>query len=175
MRSSAPPAVISRQIGRRSRHSPGSHPSAFPPRSFTDPRGLDPCRPLRPCFMPLPLLGFRPSERFPPAEPAAARRRALPSRCSLRPRWKTAAPPGVFVGQESVSAGGVFHPDGRPLLSWAFIASTAFLRSGVEASFDDSSARDLVSGAVLARLGSGSSASSCPAPGVFRSRGCQPS
>jgi hypothetical protein len=75
------------------------HPDAFPPRCFAHPRGFDPHRPLRPCFMPLPLLGFRPSEPFPASELLRVRHPAIPSRCSSpRPEGRAAAPPGVCVG-----------------------------------------------------------------------------
>lgn len=40
-------------------------PDAIPPRSFADPRGLDPHSSLRPCFMPLPLMGLLPFKAFP--------------------------------------------------------------------------------------------------------------
>jgi hypothetical protein len=39
-----------------------------------------------------------------------------------------------------------------PMLSWTFIASTAFLRPGLESPLDASSAHDLHFGTVLARV-----------------------
>jgi hypothetical protein len=57
----APPASSNRANRRSARF----HPGAFPPRPFADPRGLCPHSTLRPCFMPLPLLGFLPFRASP--------------------------------------------------------------------------------------------------------------
>jgi hypothetical protein len=43
--------------------------SAIPPRPFSDPRGLDPHVTARPCFMPMPLMGFLLFRAFPHHRP----------------------------------------------------------------------------------------------------------
>ena len=81
-----------------SRHVARLHPGRLPSWPFAGPRGVDPQRTLRPCFVPLTLLGFRPSELFPAGQLFQARRPAIPSRCSSRlPQGRPAAPPRVFV------------------------------------------------------------------------------
>jgi hypothetical protein len=139
------------------------HPDAIPPRCFAHPRGFDPHQPLRPCFMPLPLLGFRPSELLPASELFRARHPAIPSRCSSsRPEGRSAAPPGVSVGWQSDIRDRSVASWPRPLLSWVSIASTAFRSLGLASSLDGASAPDLCFGSVRARPRSWSSASSSP-------------
>jgi len=141
----------------------GSTRTPFPPRSFADPRGLDPHHPLRPCFMPLPLLGFLPSELLPASKLCQARRLVIPSRCSsgslLESRFH---PQGFSVSWQSVIRIGSVASLSRPLLSWVFIASTALRRVGLASSLDGASAHDLSFGLVLARSRSWSSAFSFP-------------
>jgi hypothetical protein len=57
--------------------------ATFRPQAFSASRRLAPPAAARPCFMPLPRTGFLPPGAFPPRQPHAARRHAVPS-CRYR-------------------------------------------------------------------------------------------
>jgi hypothetical protein len=84
------------------------------PQGFSPSRRLAPCAALRPCFVPLALMGFHPSELLPPNEAVAPLDARIPpavSRCSsrcIRPA------PGPGTSPESVTRGhGVTRTRGR--------------------------------------------------------------
>jgi hypothetical protein len=115
LRFSAPSALKNNP----SRHNEaGSTPPRLPPRPFSDPRGFCPRAALRPCFMPLTLMGFA-LQGFPLSTgPTELVTRQLPSR-----RLPCSKPRGLSVvdGPESALRGfstakspcprmGVLHP-----------------------------------------------------------------
>jgi hypothetical protein len=70
----ASPAVCSPSASSRcpaATHPGGTSPGYVPPQRFSRSRGLSPPDTCRPCFVPVPPLGFCPSGSIPPAEPSA--------------------------------------------------------------------------------------------------------
>jgi hypothetical protein len=87
------------------------HPDSIPLRPFSDPWGLDPRKHLRPCCMPLTLMGFRRPELFPVNQLFPARHRAIPSRPSCATSGDAPpGPSGLSVSCRSVPSTGVLHP-----------------------------------------------------------------
>jgi len=108
------------------------HPDSIPLRPFSDPWGLDPRKHLRPCCMPLTLMGFHRPELFPVSQLFPARHQAIPSRPFLRRIRRCFARALRAFCQLSVrSLHWSIASRGGPMLSSAFIASTALRALGV--------------------------------------------
>jgi len=78
-------------------------------------------------------------------------RRSPPSVSSALPKKPGRTPRGLRSPAIRIPRWSIASLAG-PMLSWTFIASTAFLRLGLESSLDASSAHDLHFGTVLARV-----------------------